>query len=576
MRNTESLTAEQRRQARDFLQSLSVEVGSSLGWVKLLAALVSLATVGVMIALALLLAGVVQGDALEAQGQRFFVLCGAIGVRVLFVWLHERAAERLTLEIQTTATEQLLTHWQADMQHSVTAADAIKLTTPLDALWPYFTRYLPQLWLSMITPLVILALVFRLDWIAGLFLLLAAPLIPTFMILVGFAAERLNTQHFQELRQVSRLLTNRISALPLLKGLDRAEDAQAEVATTSEQMRLLSMKTLRVAFLSSAVLEFFAALAIAAVAIYVGFALLGFYTSGPGGELTFLVGITILLLAPEYFQPLRTLSQFYHERASALGAAALLLNPTSVDASKERTVLAVADREVMADKHYEPVHESVSNSVSKSIRAGLMVKSLKIGYQQPLLNPLSFVVEPGQILALQGPSGVGKTTLLRTLAGIIPPLAGMCRLNNLPVTRGNAAYLAQTPLVIEGSLATNLRLAAPHATTEQMLQALAAVGLNDWLEGLPHKLSTILKAQGANISGGEARRIAMARLLLAAPKLVLLDEPTASLDEDVATSVRRTIESLRHTDRIVVVASHDPALIALADTQLKLERIDVD
>ncbi|MDX1559638.1 MAG: ABC transporter transmembrane domain-containing protein, partial [Marinobacter sp.] len=254
----------------------------------------------------------------------FVGLILALIVRALGQGFQTRFAARCSEQVRRDARRQLHKHWQAsgpvELGQSSAGTLAREWIDHVEALHGYFARFLPQMTLSMIVPLLILALVFWLDWLAGIFLLLSAPLIPLFMALVGMGAEKLNQQHFETISRLSGQFLDKVRGLTTLQLFGQTAGAAELICKRSDYYRRITMKTLRVAFLSSAVLEFFASVAIAVIAIYIGFGLLGYITYGPSEDLTLFSGLLILLLAPEFFQPLRTLSQHYHDRAAAMGA----------------------------------------------------------------------------------------------------------------------------------------------------------------------------------------------------------------------------------------------------------------
>lgn len=271
----------------------------------------------------------VDGAELASLSRAFLAIVSLLLVRALAQWGQEVAGQQASLRIRHAVRRELLAHLaalgpvRAGERHSASLAS--QLVEQVEALDGYFARFLPQLRLAVAIPLLILAVVFWLDWLAALFLLLSAPLIPLFMALVGMGAERLNRDQFAAVSRLAGHFLDRVRGIATLQLFHRTREATADVHLAADHYRRLSMRTLRVAFLSSAVLEFFASVAIAVVAIYVGFGLLGYIDYGPSEALTLFSGLLVLLLAPEFFQPLRTLAQHYHDRAAALGAADGLL-----------------------------------------------------------------------------------------------------------------------------------------------------------------------------------------------------------------------------------------------------------
>ncbi|UYG05733.1 thiol reductant ABC exporter subunit CydD [Halomonas sp. LR3S48] len=492
----------------------------------------------------------VGGDSLAALTWAFLSLVGVLFARALCQWSQEVAGQEASLRIRHAIRGQLLDHLaamgpvRAGARHS--GALANQLVEQVEALDGYFARFLPQLRLSVIVPLSIFLVVAWLDWLAALFLLLAAPLIPLFMALVGMGAERLNREQFAAVSRLSGHFLDRVRGIATLQLFYRTREASVEVHEAADCYRRLSMRTLRVAFLSSAVLEFFASVAIAVVAIYVGFGLLGYIDYGPADRLTLFSGLLILLLAPEFFQPLRILAQHYHDRAAALGAADGML-----------ALLA------------EPVRSPTGNE-TQSLPAGRLVELERATLAHPgrgrVLGPLTLALGAGETLVVSGPSGAGKSALLQLLAGFVAPDEGARHAQaGLKI-----AWMDQRPVLIHGSLADNLRLAAPAASESDLQRALERAGLAELLATLPHGIDTQLGERGSGLSGGQAQRLALARVFLSHADLVLLDEPTASLDEATEARVIESLVRLREEGRTLVIATHHPALMAMANRRLEL------
>ncbi|RUO43998.1 thiol reductant ABC exporter subunit CydD [Aliidiomarina taiwanensis] len=545
----------EREQARLLLARLLFVLKKDVRRVTFWALLQGLMTVTYVVLLAALLSSTIGSAATPSELIWLaFGLIATLVVRGLSFYQQEKCALQLALKSEQQALSWLAQGWQYAAGRGVVRDQASLVGEPMQVLGPYFSRYRPQLSLAVIVPLIILSVVFYLDWIAGTFLLLSAPLIPVFMALVGMGADRVNQQHFALMRRISGLFIDRLRNVTVLKLFNQTEQAQDEVRRASEKSHQLNMKTLRVAFLSSAVLEFFTAVAIAAVAIYVGFALLGYYQIGPASRMTWFTGLTVLMLAPEFFQPLRTLSSYYHDRAAAVGAAAELarfgLQLNEVDSKQELRPLQVDGQ--------------------------LVVTELTVRYEGRgiVLKNVSFTAKPGQLIWISGASGAGKSTLLKSLAGLLEVEAELTRdlqFRGRMMTEQAVAYLAQTPFIGNQRLADNLRLAAPQATDSQLEDVLNQVGLNYLLQELPEGLGTFVGTQGTALSGGEGRRVAIARVLLSKAQLVLLDEPTAGLDEESALEVMHAINCLLEANRTVIVASHDALLADWAAQAFELK-----
>ena len=478
----------------------------------------------------------------------------AVLLRVLAAAVQERLGQLASAKVRQQVRGELSALWARLGPVRLAALPSASLTNQwveqVDALDGYYARYLPQQWLAALVPLMLVALVFWLDWLAALFLLLAAPLIPLFMALVGMHAERISRRHVLQAGRMAGQFLDRVRNLTSLQLFGQVERSVSRIEEATQAYRKVTMETLRVAFLSSAVLEFFASVAIAVVAMYIGFGLLGYISYGPSPSLTLFSGLYILLLAPEFFQPLRSLAQHYHDRAAALAAA---------DALAELEALGSTIPELTAQQPGGDAN-------------GITVQNLQLGYvgRGLILRDVNLSIKAGEVVALVGPSGSGKSSLLHCLAGFIQPDAGHISLFGRPPGEQPLAWMGQRPFLIKGSWADNLRLTAPHADAAALQRALAAVGLSKLLAAQPQGLDSLLDESGRGLSGGQAQRLALARVWLNDAVLVLLDEPTASLDEESEADVVKALQALAAAGRTVVIATHHPALMHMADRVVRL------
>lgn len=500
--------------------------------------------------------GVVEGVTVGDLTGLFVGLVCVLALRALAQGFQTRLAARCSERVQQDARRTLNRHWRATGPVALGQSSAGTLAREwidhVEALHGYFARFLPQMALSVIVPLLILAIVFWLDWLAGAFLLLSAPLIPLFMALVGMGAEKLNQQHFETISRLSGQFLDKVRGLTTLQLFGQTAGAAELIQQRSDHYRRITLKTLRVAFLSSAVLEFFASVAIAVIAIYIGFGLLGYISFGPAPELTLFSGLLILLLAPEFFQPLRTLSQHYHDRAAALGAGAEILQRL----------------ESPVDNHCVPRAVETGGDQADPATVSLASVSVVFGDQPYVLRNLSLQIRKGDVVALTGPSGGGKSTLLHLLAGFMAPDHGTVRVFGEMPGSFRFGWLGQKGFLVQGTWADNLRLTTPEASDVAIATALRNVGLGPLLDSRPEGIYSQISEDGQGLSGGQARRLSLARLFLADYGLLLLDEPTAGLDSDSEIFVLEALHKLAIAGKTLIFATHHQALLTLADRVL--------
>ncbi|WP_375193448.1 thiol reductant ABC exporter subunit CydD [Marinobacter sp.] len=494
--------------------------------------------------------GVIEKVPVAELAPLFISLILALVVRTLAQGAQTRFAALSSERVRRDVRRQLHHHWQATGPVELAQFSAGTLAREwidhVEALHGYFARFLPQTLLAVIVPLVILVLVFWLDWLAGLFLLASAPLIPLFMALVGMGAEKLNQQHFITISRLSGQFLDKVRGLTTLQLFGQTAWASELIRERSDQYRRVTMKTLRVAFLSSAVLEFFASVAIAVVAIYIGFGLLGYISFGPADELTLFSGLLVLLLAPEFFQPLRTLSQHYHDRAAALGASS----------------------EILARLASQPAPRQPENApapVGNPERIELRAVHKSYRPEQPVLQNCNLTINRGDVVALTGPTGGGKSTLLHVLAGFTAPDSGTLSVFGQVPGEFRFGWLGQKGFLVHGTWADNLRLTSPEASDIAIESALCNVGLGALLATRQDGLYSPVSEEGQGLSGGQARRLSLARIFLADYDLVLLDEPTAGLDSDSEVFVLEALHKLALAGKTLVFSTHHQALLTLAN-----------
>jgi len=413
----------------------------------------------------------------------------------------------------------------------------------IEKMHDYYARYLPQMTLAAVIPLLILITLFPINWAAATILFLTAPLIPLFMAMVGMGAADANRRNFAALARLSGDFLDRLRGLDTLRLFNRRHAEEQAIADSTEQFRLRTMEVLRIAFLSSAVLEFFASVSIAIVAVYFGFSYLGVFHFGSyHGAVTLFAGFIALILAPEFFQPLRDLGSFYHAKAQAAGAAdeieSFLTETDSLHPTAQREDL------------------TLDRSKALTIEARDWVITSIDGVQ--LVGPLNFCFNIDQRVALVGPSGSGKSTLLNALLGFLP-YQGSLLINGHELNRlsredwlKSVSWVGQHPRLFPCSIAENI---SPQGElSEQALNRLVAqTGIDEFLERLPQGLATQVGEESQNLSVGQAQRIAVARALAKQAQLLLLDEPTASLDRLHEQRIMHCLQQASHQQLTVMV-----------------------
>jgi ATP-binding cassette subfamily C protein CydD len=485
------------------------------------------------------------------------LFAGAAALRYALNWLGAaagaRVAERIKRDLRDRLTAKLFALGPEHVAGGRSGELAGTLTRGVEVLDAYFAQYLPQLFIAALAPLVIPGVVFPRDWLSGVILLVTAPLIPLFMMLIGSTAKRMTDRQWQALSRMSAHFLDVLQGLPALKLLGRAREQADGVALVSDAYRQATMQVLRVAFLSALALEMLATLSTAVVAVELGLRLLR-------GGIGFELALMILILCPEFYGPLRALGARFHAGMEGVSAAARLheildapLPPQSVAAP------AAALGQSPSTIPHPPLTIAYS--------------SVSFAYPSrsaPALASISFELRPGEITALVGPSGAGKSTAAKLLLRFIGPDSGRILVNGADLAqlppeewRRLVAWLPQRPHLFHGTLAENIALARPEATAADIEAAARAAHVHEFVAKLPQGYATLIGERGARLSGGQAQRVALARAFLKDAPLLILDEPTSALDAASEAAVSDAMQR-RAAGRTTLLIAHRMATVRTA------------
>ena len=497
-----------------------------------------------------------DGWSLSRTGALLFLLLGAVVLRSGLLWLREVVAQRGAVYVKGELREQLFAHLmrlgpgytrgERTGELVTTAAEGV------EKLDPYVSRYLPQVFLSALVPLLIALYVLPFDWISAVLLLVTAPAIPVLMVLVGSHAEEHMQHQWSALSRMSAHFLDVLQGLPTLKVFGRGRAERERVAEVSEEFRERTLKVLRYAFLSGFVLEFVTTLSIALVAVTLGVRLLI-------GGISFEPAFLVLLLAPEFYRPLRELGVHRHAGMEGKAAAERIFEILNTPA---------------------PVSPDSGATAKPEGRLEIEFSDVSYGYpesERQALSGIDLTLPAGTCTALVGRSGAGKSTLVNLLMRFVDPQDGRITANGVPIAdlsvevwRENLALVPQRPYLFYGSVLENIRLARPAATREEVEHAAELAGAAEFIRRLPHGYDTEIGERGVRLSGGEAQSVAIARAFLKDAPVLIMDESTSSLDPESERLIGDALERLMR-DRTVLVIAHRLNTVYRADRIAVLE-----
>ena len=501
-----------------------------------------------------------QTDKYELLPQ-FIAIFAIVGIRAACSWGREvagyRCGEHIRIHIRQLILNKLQELGPAYIKGKPAGSWATLLLEQVEDMQDFFSRYLPQMSLSVMIPFVILIVVFPQNWVAGLIFLLTAPLVPLFMALVGMGAADANRRNFKALQRLSGHFYDRLQSMTTIRLFDKTAQETKHLHNASEIFRKRTMEVLRLAFLSSAVLEFFTSISIALVAVYFGFTYIGELNFGNYGiTVTLFTGLFILILAPEFYQPLRDLGTFYHAKAQAVGAAESIVEFLAIDTNTQTN----------GDK-------KVSQSTTLDIEVTDLIVNSHDG--KALLGPISFHLHESSQTALVGPSGAGKTSLINALLGFLP-YQGSIKINGIELAKLNKKewyqeinWVGQNPTLVHGTIEENITLGKQSISKEQLDSVSKQAFANEFIDelGYQHQISD----RSGGLSVGQAQRLALARALLQQGRLWILDEPTASLDAKSEQLVMQSL-SLATQGLTTLMITHRLDQLYAMDTILVMDK----
>lgn len=500
-----------------------------------------------IVAQAFLIAGIIvqvftRGQDLAAVMPEVWALAGVIAARALVAfgaeWLAQRSAASAVSELRMAAWRHMMSLGPAWLSTQRTGELAQLLVRGTGGLEAYYARYLPQLVLAVVVPLVVGVAIITQDVLAAVIVALTVPLIPVFMVLVGWVSQAKVDKQWRWLAVLGNHFLDVVEGLPTLKAFNRAQHQVGQIRAVGDQYRSATMGVLRVTFLSSFVLELLSTLSVALIAVSIGVRLVH-------GDMTLMAGLTVLILAPEVYLPLRMVGQHFHAAAEGAQAADRLFSIMQTD----------------------PPTTGSADLLDPG--ADIRLRDVSLGYgDETVVSGLTAVIPAGGITVVTGASGAGKTTVLNALLGFLRPSTGEVRIGDQDLADVDVrqwwdavAWVPQSPQLLPGTLRHNLTVGLDLDVDE----VLAQTRLVDWVASLPDGLDTVIGEGGRPVSVGQARRIALARALLRGAQVLMLDEPTAGVDPE---SEQAILAVLREVDATVIVVGHRSAVNQIADTEV--------
>jgi thiol reductant ABC exporter CydD subunit len=503
-----------------------------------------------------LLSKVISGVFLDGWGiteiqTDLFQLTIVIILRSALVYWREIYSGRVSTRVRLDMRQRLFSHLlelsPVQVQGESTGEIVNTLVQGIDRLDPYFRVYLPQLSIAVLVPVIILLIVFPLDWLTGTIFVLTAPLIPLFMILIGKEAESRTNRQWQLLGRLSSHFLEVLQGLRTLKAFGLSRRQGKVIRTVSEEYARITMGVLKIAFLSALVLELLATISTAIVAVQIGLRLLN-------GQITFFDSLFVLILAPEYYFPLRQLGAAFHSGMEGIAASERIFNfmatKTAIPRSRKQVLpVLTSGKEILFEQVFFDYQEG----------------------KRPALKGFDLIIPFFEHTTMVGKSGSGKSTVFALLMGFIKADRGTIMIGDFPISeidmecwRAQISWVPQFPYLFQGSIRDNLLVAKPDARHRDVVEAIRQAHLDEFIAELPEGINTTIGERGVRLSGGQSQRIAIARAFLRRAPILLLDEPATSLDVDDLEAIHQAIDTLKQ-DRTVVTISHQLSRVRAAD-----------
>jgi ATP-binding cassette subfamily C protein CydD len=495
-------------------------------------------------------------SSLESVYPIIYIFLSLAALKSLLVWIQNYFAAKIVAYIKIEFRRRILKKIEAHGGINLKSERAGELVNTLlngiDKLDDYLSKFLPQVFLSVFIPLLVLIFVFPIDWLTALVFIITAPIIPLFMFLIGSMAEKLNKKQWQTLSRMSAYFFDVLQGAVTLKLFNRTNDVLLKIEEISETFRIKTLKVLKIAFLSALVLEIAATISVAIVAVEIGLRLLS-------GNFIFSDALFILIIAPEFYLPLRMLGTSYHagmDGISAFERVAEIFNYKNSNQLSNQTHLELSPLSVL---RFNNVSFTYPQRATKS------------------LDHISLKIEPQKINAIVGKSGAGKSTLINMLLGFLEPDDGNIFIDKIDFStvtkekwRNNISWLPQAPFIYAKSILENIKIAKPNAAFDEVVIAAQNARIHNFIESLPNAYNTFVGENGTKLSGGEIQRIALARAYLRDTPLLVVDEPTANLDPIVEEEIIKDMYRL-FSNKTVIVIAHRLNTIINADRIIVLD-----